>query len=55
LEKSHGIWSWREEGSRRAGDFQGLLSPSSSMVHPNEQKVKQEWQKACIDEQGTPD
>lgn len=32
--------------------FQGLLSPSSGVVHPAVQKVKREWQEACMDAQG---
>lgn len=34
-------------------DFQGSLSPRT--VHPNMQKVKQQWQEACMNEQEAPD
>ena len=35
-------------------DFQGSLLPSSRMVHPHVQEVKQRWQEAYMGEQEAP-
>jgi len=52
LEKSSGIWLWRERGPRKLVDVQGSPPPSSREVHPREQKVRPKCLQACMDEQG---
>lgn len=49
-----GYGPWREEGTKMF-DVRESTPQSSGMIHPDEQQVRQRQQKACMNEQGTPD
>lgn len=48
-EKNRGLEGKR--GTRKLMNVQVSPSPRSKVVDPNEQKIRQKWQKACIGEQ----
>ncbi|PKU36933.1 hypothetical protein llap_12767 [Limosa lapponica baueri] len=43
-----------ERGPRKLVSIQGAPPPSSRVVHPNKEEVRQKCQEACMDEQGAP-
>lgn len=50
-----GYGAGERRGPGHLVDFQGLPSPGSRLVHPNEEEIKQRWQDASQNKQGAPD
>ncbi|GAB0182661.1 hypothetical protein GRJ2_000731400 [Grus japonensis] len=44
----------RKRGPKKLANIQGSPPPSSGMMHPNKEKVRQNHPEACMDEQGAP-